>query len=468
MLFNSLQFLVFFIIVTCAYFLTAHKRRWLLLLLASCYFYMAFVPAYILILIFTIGVDYIAGLSIEKAAGVKRKWFLIASIIANIGVLAVFKYYNFFVENINALLPAGTASKGLPYLNILLPIGLTFHTFQAMSYTIEVYRGKQQAEKHFGIYALYVMFYPQLVAGPIERPQNLLPQFHTKHEFNREDFRSGLMQMMFGFFKKLVIADRLAMVVDNAYAHVDTQSGTGILVAVLFYAFQIYCDFSGYSDIAIGAARIMGFKLMENFHAPYFSKTIAEFWRRWHISLSSWFRDYLYIPMGGNKRGESRWVFNICIVFLASGLWHGANFTYLAWGGLNGLYIMAGYFISKWIPVPAKLKNTKWYAVLRVIITFWLVAFAFIIFRSASLSQAVHIMARLFSISVSDRPHFALNSNEMVFSFALIALVLIKDKFFFVLPVKNSFFFWTTIILLLLCCYFLGVFGENQFIYFQF
>ena len=296
MIFNSLQFIVFFLAVSLTYYVITPKFRWVLLLLASCYFYMAFVPEYILILFLTIVIDYIAGIFIEKAKGPSRKLLLIISLISNIGILAIFKYYNFFSENISFIYELFTGEARHfqtldEFLNwgtkVLLPIGLSFHTFQAMSYTIEVYRGKQKAEKHFGIYALYVMFYPQLVAGPIERPQNVLPQLKKYQIYDFENIKAGLMQMAWGFFKKVVFADRVGLMVDAAYAHQNlaNQTGPTLLLATFFYAFQIYCDFSGYSDIALGSAKVLGINLMENFRTPYFSKSIGEFWRRWHISL---------------------------------------------------------------------------------------------------------------------------------------------------------------------------------------
>lgn len=307
MLFNSVQFIFFFITVTTLFYVLPHKFRWMLLLLSSCYFYMAFVPIYILILGFTIVIDYFAGIYIENSSGRRRKVFLIVSLIANISVLCVFKYYNFINENIGSV---------FPYLAILLPIGLSFHTFQAMSYTIEVYRGNQKAERDFGIYALFVMFYPQLVAGPIERPQNLLHQFHEKHEFSLERVSSGLKQMLIGFLKKLVIADRIGIYVDTIYNNSATQSGQSLACATVFFAFQIYCDFSAYSDIAIGAARVMGFDLMKNFNRPYLATSVSQFWRRWHISLSTWFKDYVYIPLGGSKVKSKVLVYrNLLIVF---------------------------------------------------------------------------------------------------------------------------------------------------------
>jgi D-alanyl-lipoteichoic acid acyltransferase DltB (MBOAT superfamily) len=337
MVFNSLQFLVFFGIVTSAYFLLAHKYRWALLLLASCYFYMAFVPIYLGILALTIVIDYFAGIYLERFQGGAKKIFLGCSLLANLGVLAIFKYYFFFTDNVNALSSYFSIPIHFPVLNILLPIGLSFHTFQAMSYTIEVYRGKQKAERNFGIYSLYVMFYPQLVAGPIERPQNLIHQFYEKHVWDTVRVKLGLLQMMQGFFKKVVIADRLALVVDPAYANLSNQSTLNLIIASIFYSFQIYCDFSGYSDIAIGASKVMGFKLMNNFNAPYTAKSIPDFWRRWHISLSSWFKDYVYFSLGGNRVSVPRWYVNIMIVFILSGFWHGASWNFVIWGALHGL-----------------------------------------------------------------------------------------------------------------------------------
>ncbi|MEO6135767.1 MAG: MBOAT family O-acyltransferase, partial [Ginsengibacter sp.] len=302
---------------------------------------MAFVPVYIFILFFTIIIDYIAGIVIENSNNKKRKTFLVLSIIANVGVLAFFKYYNFFTDNFNDLLYSlNIHTYSVPILDIILPIGLSFHTFQAMSYTIEVYRGKQKAERHFGIYSLYVMFYPQLVAGPIERPQNLIHQFKEKHSFSSQNLLDGLRLMLWGFFKKLVIADRLSQYVDIVYNNPNDYHYLNLIIATILFSIQIYCDFSGYSDIAIGAAKSMGFHLMTNFNRPYFSKNIQEFWKRWHISLSTWFKDYLYISLGGNRVGIKRMYLNVAIVFLLSGFWHGANWTYIIWGALHTVFII--------------------------------------------------------------------------------------------------------------------------------
>jgi len=364
--------------------------------LSSCYFYMAFVPIYILILAFTIVVDYFAGILIERTSDKKRKLCLIASLIANIGVLAIFKYYNFFNSNLTSLLNEIGMKTSIPYLSLLLPIGLSFHTFQAMSYTIEVYRGNRKAERHFGIYALYVMFYPQLVAGPIERPQNLLHQFYERHYFDYQRVTDGLKLMAWGLFKKVVIADRLAIVVDNVYNHPYEHHGLSLIIATVFFSFQIFCDFSGYSDIAIGAAQIMGFTLMTNFNRPYHSQSISEFWKRWHISLSTWFKDYFYISLGGNRVSVPRWYFNIFVVFLVSGLWHGADWTFIMWGALNGFYLIFA-FITK--DMRTNLANRfglrklpRLHNILRIVTTFALVTFAWIFFRARAFSEAFYIV----------------------------------------------------------------------------
>jgi D-alanyl-lipoteichoic acid acyltransferase DltB (MBOAT superfamily) len=437
---------------------------------------MAFVPIYILILAFTIFVDYYAAIFIQRAHGKRRKTYLVCSLIANIGVLCIFKYYNFINSNFSFLLHGFGLSNPLPYLSILLPIGLSFHTFQAMSYTIEVYRSNQQAEKHFGIYSLYVMFYPQLVAGPIERPQNLLQQFREKHDLDYERVVDGLKLILWGFFKKLVIADRLALYVNAVYNNSEHHNGMSLLVATIFFAFQIYCDFSGYSDIAIGAARVMGFKLMTNFNRPYFSKSIAEFWKRWHISLSTWFKDYLYIPLGGNRVSVPRWVFNLFIVFLISGLWHGANWTYIIWGAINGLYLVMAIITQKWRNKFSHLTKLNKLPLInnffQVIITFCLICFAWIFFRANSLPQALAIIEKIASFNGSI---YNLNSSVFFFSVSAIAFLLIvefKREYFnnmFRLSYANHWlirnlyyaFLITTIILA-------GVFDGGEFIYFQF
>ncbi|MET3129423.1 D-alanyl-lipoteichoic acid acyltransferase DltB (MBOAT superfamily) [Arcicella rosea] len=467
MLFNSIHFLIFFIIVTLGYWSLGWNGRWRLLLFASCYFYMVFMPIYILILFFTIVIDYFAGIYIEQSKGSNRKLLLIVSLISNIGILAIFKYYNFFNTNISHLLHLIEVRNPAPYLKILLPIGLSFHTFQAMSYTIEVYRGNQKAERHFGIYALYVMFYPQLVAGPIERPQNVIHQFYEKHQFNWEKAKSGLMMMAWGLFKKVVIADRLAMVVDSAYNNPSEKNGLSLLVATFFYTFQIYCDFSGYSEIALGSARVMGFELMENFKSPYFSKSISEFWRRWHISLSTWFRDYLYIPLGGNRVSEWRRYFNQFIVFMVSGLWHGAQWTFVIWGSLHGFYLIVAAARNKYFPKLTFPDNTLGKAI-NLISTFVLVMLAWVFFRAKDTRDALLILKKISFFSINDSLESPLNNIEILFSLGLIGLLLWKELKYFYINTESNVRFYSLISLVMILVYFFGVFNTNNFIYFQF
>lgn len=475
MLFNSFEFVFFYIIITSAFFLIPHKYRWALLLAASCYFYMAFVPLYILILGFTIVIDYFAGIYIEDAKGQRRKWLLILSLVANIGVLAVFKYYNFINENISWLTTGLGFENHIPYLNILLPIGLSFHTFQAMSYTIEIYKGKQTAERHFGIYSLYVMFYPQLVAGPIERPQNILPQLHAKHNFSYVNMTLGLRQMLWGFFKKLVIADRLSIYVDAVYNNPEIHNGSSVVIASIFFAFQIYCDFSGYSDIAIGAARTMGFELMTNFRRPYLSTNIIEFWKRWHISLSTWFRDYLYIPLGGNRVKIARRYVNIFLVFMVSGLWHGASYNFIIWGALHGIYQIVALIMRPLITsmeIKIGIENSKVWLILQGVFTFSIVVFAWIFFRANSFDDAVQLISAISTFGsfpflgggINQFAHCLLGIL-MLFSFELISEV--KPKFQLLYnPVR--WVRWASAISLVFIILFFGVFNGGQFIYFQF
>lgn len=475
MLFNSIHFFIFFIIVTALYFLLQHKFRWILLLSASCYFYMVFIPVYILILGFTIVIDYFAGMLLENTVGKKRKYWLIASLVANIGVLAIFKYYNFLNNNLSELLTSIGYHNIIPNLSILLPIGLSFHTFQAMSYTIEVYRGHQKAERNFGIYALYVMFYPQLVAGPIERPQNLLHQFYEKHEFDYERVIEGLKLMLWGLFMKLVVADRLAIYVNAVYNNVDQHGGKTLTLATVFFAFQIYCDFAGYSNIAIGAARVMGFKLMTNFNRPYFSHSISEFWKRWHISLSTWFKDYLYFSLGGNRVSIPRWYLNLFIVFTISGLWHGANWTFIIWGAINGFYLVFAIVTTKWrksinsliyLDRLPKLRN-----IFQIGTTFVLACFSWVFFRANSTADAFHIVKSIISFEGS----IFMDKTALTYGFIAISILLlieIQQEFNHkcYLPFKTGHWvqehlFYGIMALLILV---LGVFDGGQFIYFQF
>jgi len=475
MLFNSLQFLIFFPLVTLLYFAVPHRYRWALLLTASCVFYMAFIPIYILILVVTILIDYWAGMYIEARSGRPRRVGLIVSIVSTCVTLFFFKYYDFFATNLSALGRLSGAGWTVPTLGLILPIGLSFHTFQSLSYVIEVYRGRQRAQRHLGIYALYVMFYPQLVAGPIERPQNLLHQFLEPHAFRYAQVRDGLRLMLWGLFKKVVVADRLSIYVSAVYGNLSHHGGRTLILATVMFAFQIYCDFSGYSDIALGAARVMGFTLMRNFDRPYFAKSVGEFWRRWHISLSTWFRDYVYVPLGGSRASWQRWCFNIMATFLISGLWHGANWTYLVWGGLNGLYQVGGRSTASLrLRIHERLGLTAWPRLRNVWcagVTFALTCLAWVFFRAPSMHEALSALSRLGDLRA---PLFTADAKELTYGVAGIALVLAMDywtrgrSFEAALSEQPVAVRWSVYLGLIIAILAAGVFNASQFIYFQF
>jgi alginate O-acetyltransferase complex protein AlgI len=475
MVFSSFEFLLFFPIVSFLYFTIPYRFRWILLLISSCVFYAFFKWEYIFILFFTIIIDYYAGIWIDKSEGRQRKMALAVSLVANIGVLAMFKYYYFLIDNVNSVSFRLNGTTYEPRWDIILPIGLSFHTFQAMSYTIEVYRRNQKVERHFGIYALYVMFYPQLVAGPIERPQNILHQFYEKFDFEEKRVVSGLRLMLWGFFKKIVIADNLATFSDQVFDDVHQYQGLPLVVAILFYSVQIYCDFSGYSDIAIGTARVMGFKLMRNFEQPYLSKSVAEFWKRWHISLSTWFRDYLYIPLGGNRVAIPRWYLNIMIVFLVSGLWHGASWNFVIWGGLHGIYQIAGH-LTRNIQAAIFKPLGKIGGIIQNWWTVALVVFAWIFFRATNFSDAKYFATHLFAKST----HTLSEVMHMVKTDTLIGIVISLSILYLVERMQNKrnmgewveakpqWQRWSIYYVLTFFILIYGYFGAMQFIYFQF
>ena len=480
MLFNSIQFLIFFTIVTTLFFVLKHKYRWMMLLLASCIFYISFIPIYIIILAVLILIDYTAGIYIEKSSGKKRKLFLLISILSTATVLFIFKYFNFFNANLSQLASFIHWNYSIGALYLILPVGLSFHTFQSLSYVIEVYMGRQKAEKNLGIYSLYVMFYPQLVAGPIERPQNLLHQFYEEHKFDITKFVEGLQLMLWGFFLKIVIADRLAPIVNAVYNNIHAYTGIPLIISTYFFAFQIFCDFAGYSIIAIGCARVMGFKLMDNFKRPYFSKSIAEFWRRWHISLSTWFKDYVYIPLGGNRVSKARNIMNIMIVFLISGLWHGAAWTFLIWGGLHGLYrvisIKTDNFRKKFCDFIRLSRFPKIHTLIKIFITFNLAALGWIFFRANNLSDAFYVITHLFKSwnldFLKDNLVFGKTSLIMIFF-----LILFMESVHYIQEKRGVRNFWSRIppylrmiiyIIFILIILLFGIFGNTQFIYFQF
>ena len=479
MLFNSIHFLIFFPVVVILYFIIPQRQRWIFLLAASYYFYMCWKMEYIFLIITSTLIDYFAGIQMEKVVRSKRTKYLLLSLAANLGLLFTFKYFNFFNGAFRNAFQHFNIVYHIPNLRVLLPVGISFYTFQTLSYSIDVYRGERKAERHLGIFALYVAFFPQLVAGPIERSTRLLPQFYEKHPFNYQRLVDGFILMVWGFFKKVVIADRLAVVVNHVYNNVPEYSGLSFLIASYCFAFQIYCDFSGYSDIAIGSAKIMGFDLMKNFDRPYFSKSISEFWKRWHISLSSWFRDYLYIPLGGNRVKKWRWNANIMIVFLLSGLWHGANWTFLIWGGLHGFYLLFSTFTQRVRQKVSSLFLLDRYPYIKktfdVIVTFHLVLLGWIFFRANSLSDAFYILKHLFIPFQINIPHLGLDRSEWYT--ALLAVTVLLTVHFAerrntlpnIIRSRPPMLRWASCFLLVIGVIMLGYYDYSlQFIYFQF
>jgi D-alanyl-lipoteichoic acid acyltransferase DltB (MBOAT superfamily) len=479
MLFNSLEFAIFFPVVVALYFLLPQLFRTPLLLVASCTFYMAFIPAYILILTVTIVIDYTAGIFLEKTEGRLRKWLMGVSVVATCSVLFVFKYFYFFTESFIGFTGLFGWQLTGPSIHIILPIGLSFHTFQSLSYVVEVYRRKQRAEHNFITYATYVMFFPQLVAGPIERPQNLLHQFYEKHTFDYDRVTSGLRRMAWGFFKKLVVADRLALYVNDVYGAPQSFNGLQLSLATVFFAYQIYCDFSGYTDIAIGSARVLGFKLMENFDSPYHSRSISEFWHRWHISLSTWFKDYVYIPLGGNRVSKPRWYANLMITFTVSGFWHGANWTYVVWGALNGVYLVCGIMTK---PIRDRLYGwvgLKSMGVIRalvgVAVTFGLTCAGWVVFRANSLSDAWYILTHFWmnwDFGAIKTPQFLLRQLPVaVMSIVFLEVVqALHGRFSLsrLLAYRPLALRWSVYVSFVLAVVLFGVYRKSQFIYFQF
>ena len=410
MVFNSIEFLIFFPIVLLLYFILPQKLRWIMLLLASYYFYISWNVSLIWLILFTTAVSYVSSILIGRLKkkypnGEKRGWerfWLVLTLVVSLGVLFFFKYFNFLSDSVNGIANLFRSEAQDPLiLNLILPVGISFYTFQTLSYVIDVYRGSVEVEKHFGYYALYVSFFPQLVAGPIERPENLIPQLHEKHKLSWDNAIPGLRKMLIGFFKKMVVADLLATYVNAVYNDPASATGFGVLVATVLFSFQIYCDFAGYTDIAIGCAEIMGIKLMQNFNRPYISESIQEFWRRWHISLSSWFKDYIYFPLGGSRCKKWRHMLNICIVFFVSGLWHGAAWTFVIWGAMHGVYQVIGHFTKKprerfWRMVHVDPAG-KFVRMLKRIGTFFLVAFSWIFFRANNFEELGVLLSKLFT-----------------------------------------------------------------------
>ena len=483
MVFNSFDFMIFFPIVVIMYCIIPRRLRYVWLLAASYYFYMGWNPKYALLIALSTVITYAGGLLISVSENKNlRKMILFGSLISNLGILVIFKYANFFLENISRIM----SNLGLGVIerrfDILLPVGISFYTFQALSYTIDVYYGKIRHEKNILRYALYVSFFPQLVAGPIERSANLLPQIQNVEGIKAWDFeriRDGLLLMFWGLFEKLVIADRISLLVDEVVNNYTEYGFTEIALAVFLFAFQIYCDFGGYTNIAIGAARVMGFDLMNNFRQPYFAAGIKDFWRRWHISLTSWFTDYLYIPLGGSRRGRLRKYINIAIVFAISGLWHGASWNYVAWGVLHAAYQIAedlkGEVFTGKVSVGSFSGRIR-----KVVGTFILVDFAWAFFVCEDMSHALGLIRQAFGrFQYTDLETLGLSTENcyvLLFAFIILLIVdILHERHISIFGFVNrqeTWFRWVLYLGLVWSTIIFGVYGEeydaSTFIYFQF
>ena len=476
MLFNSIQYLVFLPIVVGLYFSIPQRLRWALLLLASYYFYMCWKAEYLVLILFSTAVDYFCGLGLQAFKKTSaRKLLLITSVSTNIGILIAFKYFNFFSDSLRAVLNYWNIFYDQLVFNALLPVGISFYSFQSLSYTIDVYRGHRSAERHAGIFALYVAFFPQLVAGPIERSTRLLPQFFEKHSFHVNQVTDGLRLILWGLFKKVVIADRVGIYVDEIFNNPGSHEGVPVILGTYFFAFQIYCDFSGYSDIAIGSALILGYRLMNNFDRPYSAASIPEFWRRWHISLSTWFRDYVYFPLGGSRSSVLRNYYNLMVVFLLSGLWHGANWTFIIWGGLHGFYMIIFRGAGKFREFISSKLPAKAMRLLSIVLTFHLVCLGWIFFKANSISDAFTLLQAAARINfnniginiLGDRLDLMISLVAILFLEAI--QLLQKDRTFpKFIGAQYCWIRWSFYIAITLIILNIGNVEKTPFIYFQF
>ena len=480
MLFNSIDFAIFLPIVFILYWFVMNKSlklQNLLLVVSSYLFYGWWDYRFLSLIFFSTLVDYSVGLKLAKEKNpLKRKVFLWTSILVNLGFLGFFKYYNFFLDNFIASFSfLGTEIKPNS-LNIILPVGISFYTFQTLSYTIDVYRNKFEPTKDFIAFGAFVSFFPQLVAGPIERAKNLLPQFYTKQKFEYPKAVDGMRQILWGLFKKIVIADTCAEYANMIFNNSAEYSGSTLVLGALFFTFQIYGDFSGYSDIAIGTARLFGFDIMRNFAFPYFSRDIAEFWRRWHISLSTWFRDYLYIPLGGSRGSTWTTIRNVFIIFIVSGLWHGANWTFIAWGTLNAIYFLPLMLLNKNRINTDIIAIGKYFPSIKeffnIFITFWLTVLAWIFFRAENLTHAFQYLDEVFSQSLFSIPRFLVMSRipiMLTIFFIIIEWIGRENQYALErLGLKwNRYYRWAMYLFITLL---IVIFSDNQqeFIYFQF
>lgn len=498
MLFNSLSFALFFLLLTGVHFALPHRFRWILMLVASYYFYICWSPGYILLILTSTLITWYCGLKIDSIAATttpsrdteelagatperraaerggphnmesdseikrtdnrikrtdNRRVFLLVSLIANLGALFFFKYYNFFTASIFEISARFNLFQGhdAPLIHLMMPVGISFYTFQIVSYTVDIYKGRIPAEKHLGIFALYVVFWPRLVAGPIERAGRLIPQFREESSFDYKTATDGLRLVLWGMVKKVVIADNLAIYVNQVFDHCEDYTGIPLIIASILFTIQIYCDFSGYSDMAIGTARVMGYELTENFRHPYFALSLREFWQRWHISLSTWFRDYLYIPMGGNRVKRWRFHYNLFITFLVSGLWHGANWTFVIWGGLHGLYLIlenvSEEFLRKFgsslfnrgdatssvnrasgsTSSGDTISGSVLYKGVRIAITLFLVNYAWIFFRANSVSDAFYITGNMFMTGGKNPAAPVVEPSAFILSVAMVLFLVFVE-----------------------------------------
>lgn len=456
MVFNSVSFLLFLPVFFILYFLLSQNLKYqnYLILVSSIFFYGFWDYRFVALLLLNTVIDYYFGLALfkEKREKIKKK-ILFCAIFLNLGILFFFKYFNFFINSFNALSVSIGFHPNINTLNIILPIGISFYTFHSLSYTIDIYHNKLRPTKNYVAYASFICFFPQLVAGPISRAKIMLPKFLTKRKVDSEKMISGVSQITLGFFKKKAVADSIGLLVDNSFENLHVISDLQILLTVIFYSFQIYCDFSGYTDIALGLGKIFGIELNVNFNRPYFSRNFREFWERWHISLSSWLRDYLYIPLGGNRRGKIFTYRNLMITMLVGGLWHGASYNFIIWGGLHGLYLIIQRQIKFKLP-----------AFISILITFSLTTFAWIFFRAQSFNDSIYIIERIFSMS-----SFQLLSIFVLIKLLyLVVLLLIMDYFFFNYFEKNSYTTFAINVFLVLNILLLGTFSSHGFIYFKF
>lgn len=466
MLFNSLTYILFFPIVCILYWSLIPKYRNVILLIASYYFYMSWEPAYAILIIITSLSTWGCALLIDKNEE-QKKLIIALCIIINLFILFTFKYFNFAIDTITSTMSFAGFRLYIPHSDFLLPVGISFYTFQCIGYIIDVYRKDIKPEKNLFTYALFVSFFPQLVAGPIERAKNLLPQFHTKHTFDGDSFIDGLKMMIWGFLMKLCIAGNVAPYVDAVYNNVPNHNGTSFLLATFFFTFQIFCDFGGYSLIAIGTAKCLGLKLMQNFNHPYLSLSVKEFWRRWHISLSSWFSDYVYIPLGGSRCNTVKHYRNLMITMLTSGLWHGANWTFVCWGGLHGLYLICNSYYSK-----LTKKRVIAPKIVRIVFTFSFISLAWIFFRANSITDALTIIHGIFTNQGSLFKGDGIPSLILpLFMIGILLCKEIKDEYHLKISLMHNTNPWISIpssaiviIIILLC----AEFNSGQFIYFQF